>query len=36
VKNHTIASTSTTTEAREKRHKYAILGILEFFDACLT
>jgi hypothetical protein len=31
VKNHKIAKNSTTTKAREKKHRFGILGILEIF-----
>jgi hypothetical protein len=37
VKNHKIAKNSTTTKAREKnKHRFRILRILQFFDACST
>ncbi len=37
MKNHKIAINSTTAKARGKnKHLFGILGILEFFDVCLT
>jgi hypothetical protein len=36
VKNHKIAKNSAMTKAGEKKHRFGILRILEFFDVRLT